>query len=252
MAQVHFEESGKGKPVILLHGFPMDSTTWTDFAAQLSSDFHVITPDLPGFGKSEILPLPFTIDQVAEVLLGWIEEHQWKDVFLIGHSLGGYVALAMVEKKPSLFRGLGLFHSTAYADNAEKKESRTKVLKFVDEQGVKAFTSNFIQPLFVNSEHAAIPFVRSITTKATAEAVKGYTTAMRDRPDRTHVLRDFSGPVLFIAGKSDAGIPFHTVMDQARLCAHPTVHVLEDVAHMGMFEKSVETLTIVRSILSGN
>ena len=71
---------------------------------------------------------------------------------LIGHSLGGYVALAMVEKRPDLFAGLGLFHSTAYADSAEKKQSRNKVIEFVNKNGAKAFTTNFITPLFADPQ----------------------------------------------------------------------------------------------------
>src|SRR5690606_20750625 len=99
-------------------------------------------------------------------------------------SLGGYVALAMVAQQPDRFAGLGLFHSTAYADTEEKRASRSKVIEFVETNGVEAFTSNFVTPLFADKTHASIQKVREINMKASREAVIGYTKAMRDRPDQ--------------------------------------------------------------------
>ena len=250
MAAISFQQRGTGKPVILLHGFPMDNTVWNAFAEALSSDYTVFTPDLPGFGGSELLAHGFSIADVAESLAQSVVEQNLTDAVVIGHSLGGYVALALVEKKPQAFAGLGLFHSTAYADSDEKKQSRTKAIEFIDKNGVLAFTSNFIQPLFTNPAHPDIQTVKRITAKSSTEAVKGYTLAMRDRPDRTHVLSSFSKPVLFIGGVKDGGIPADSIRKQATLSAKADVHILDDVAHMGMFEKPRETENIVRAFLA--
>ena len=226
----------------------MNSTVWNEFAVQLSENFSVVTIDLPGFGKS---PLPqkqsFTIGDVAEEIIQWLAEKNITKSVVIGHSLGGYVALSMIEKNPDRFAGLGLFHSTAYADSPEKKQSRTKVLDFIDKNGVQAFTSNFIAPLFVNENNPAIERVKQIAVQSSSEAVKGYTLAMRDRPDRTSVLENFNKPLLFISGKKDGGIPVESIIRQSALAPLAEVHVLEDVAHMGMFENPTECTLIIRS-----
>src|SRR5690606_19740979 len=154
--------------------------------------------DLPGFGNSPGLKTPFTIDDVAEEILNWIRHNPIKNATLIGHSLGGYVSLALLERSPDLFKSFVLFHSTALPDSPEKKSSRNKVVEFIENNGVLAFTSNFIPSLFANPEHPAVKTVRSISQEASAEAVKGYTFAMRDRPDRTSVLKDSGKPVLFL------------------------------------------------------
>lgn len=248
----YFRELGNGSPVVLLHGFPFTNRIWDAFAQKLSENFHVIAPDLPGFGRS---PLPvgrLSIDSVAEILIHWLREKKILNAVLIGHSLGGYVTLAMAKKAPELFAAIGLFHSTAFADSEEKKESRNKVIEFIDKHGVQKFTANFISPLFANQENHAIKTIQSIAIQASEDSVKSYTLAMRDRPDLTTVLRDFKKPILFIAGERDAGIPIDAVKKQSQFNPLSEVHVLPDVAHMGMVESENQTLEIVRRFIKKN
>ena len=249
MSALSFKQYGQGKPIILLHGFPMNQTVWDGFVPLLSNTYKVITVDLPGFGKSPLLPLPFTIDQIADSLLQWLLLEKISGATLIGHSLGGYVALAMVEKQPELFSGLGLFHSTALADSAEKKESRLKVIDFIDKNGVLAFTSNFIPPLFADQNHKGINKVREIAVQSVHDTVIGYTLAMHSRPDRISVLKKLKIPILFLAGEVDAGIPVEYILKQAEQCESPDVHILKKVAHMGMFENPEACANIIGSFV---
>jgi pimeloyl-ACP methyl ester carboxylesterase len=244
---IFFKKQGTGPALILIHGFPMNHHVWDAIVPELQHDFTVYTPDLPGFGKSKLLPGQFSIDDVAAILNQWVTAQGLQQAVVIGHSLGGYVVLAMLKQKPDWFKGFGLLHSTGLEDNAEKKESRTKVLTFIEENGVLAFTSNFIQPLFVNAAHPDISGVRAITIQSAKEAVEGYTRAMRDRPDNTAVIAGASQPVLIIGGMEDKGIPFSSLQEQARLSARVELHLLPDVAHMGMFENKEEVIRIIRA-----
>jgi pimeloyl-ACP methyl ester carboxylesterase len=252
MSELSFTETGNGKPLILIHGFPMHQKIWESFADKLALSFKVYTVDLPGFGKSPGLKLPFSIDDAADQMLDWLNGKGIHKCTLVGHSLGGYVALAMIKKSSRIFDSLVLFHSTAYPDSDEKKQSRNKVLEFIDKNGVHAFTSSFIAPLFANPQHPSIANVRSISMEASADTVKGYTQAMRDRPDTTDVLRLFRKPVLFLAGDKDPGIPADSIHRQAALSLDSSVHILPDVAHMGMFEKENESLEKIRSFVEEN
>ena len=236
MTHLNYREEGSGPPVILIHGFPMNQHVWDDLAEKLSESFHVITLDLPGFGKSAPLREGFTLEDVAAAILDFIHEKNYGVAVLVGHSLGGYVALAMTEREPDTFAGLCLFHSTAVADTEEKKQSRTKVLDFVDKQGVQAFTSNFIAQLYADPQHSSITKVKQIAVQSSAEAVKGYTVAMRDRKDRTDVLKRFSKPILLVAGEKDQVIPSESILQQASLNTKAEAVILPAVAHMGMFE----------------
>jgi pimeloyl-ACP methyl ester carboxylesterase len=243
---IFFEKHGTGPALILIHGFPMNHHVWDGIVPELLHDFTVYTPDLPGFGKSKPLPEQFSIADVATLLNQWVADQGLQKATIVGHSLGGYIVLAMVKQKPDWFKGFGLLHSTALEDTDEKKESRTKVLTFIEENGVLAFTSNFIQPLFVNAAHPDISGVRAVTIQSGKEAVVGYTRAMRDRPENTGVIAKASQPVLIIGGMEDKGIPFSSLQEQAQLSPRVELHLLPDVAHMGMFENKEEVIRIIR------
>jgi pimeloyl-ACP methyl ester carboxylesterase len=249
MSEIYFSQRGSGSQVILLHGFPLHSGIWSDFAETLGKNFNVFTPDLPGFGKSASLPSPFSIDDVGDSIISWMESQSLKNTVLIGHSLGGYVALSVAEKRPDLLTSIGLFHSTANADNEEKRQSRNKVLEFIDKNGVETFTSNFIAPLFYNQKHPAIEAVRAISRQSNVHTVKGYTLAMRDRPDRKKVLKTFPKPILFIGGEHDAGISPDSLKEQATICSDAHVHILTKVGHMGMFENAEKSLEIISAFI---
>jgi pimeloyl-ACP methyl ester carboxylesterase len=245
--KLSFRKTGTGFPLILIHGFPMNQHVWTDLAHSLSKDFTVYTFDLPGFGESPLLSVSFSIDQVAAAVLEGLNQQKIEKAFILGHSLGGYVTLAMMENDPKRFPGAILLHSTAYADNEEKKQSRNKVLAFVDKNGVEAFTSNFIAPLFADQQHPDIERVKKISMSAAAEAVKGYSVAMRDRSDRTAVIANFPGKILLIGGEKDGGIQPSSLEKQGKLNPQAEVEIFEGVAHMAMFEVPGKTEERIRS-----
>lgn len=251
MKDLHFTQKGTGHPVILIHGFPMSGEIWEDeFTEVVAERFNVICIDLPGFGKSPLPAMPFTIDDIARNVLNWIEWKGFEKVIVIGHSLGGYITLSMAAQDPGRFAGFGLFHSTAIPDSEEKKQARDKAVEFVERNGAPAFTSNFILPLFISKEHPGIHRVKEIATRATAPVVTAYLKAMRNRPDRTPVIKKFDRPILFIAGDKDPGIPLENVLQQAALAKLPTVKILEGQAHMSMMENPLQAAVAVREFVS--
>src|SRR5690349_7306035 len=112
---------GKGRPIIFLNGFPMHQGMRDMFCDHFIASYTTVTIYLPGFGKSDPLPNGFTLDDVASEVLSFIELHKLQQAVIIGHSLGGYVALAMVERRPDIIDGMVLFHSTAFADSEDRK-----------------------------------------------------------------------------------------------------------------------------------
>ena len=250
MSNLFSRQRGEGKVMLFIHGFPMHQAVWDDFGQRFADTHKVVTIDLPGFGKSPILPNAFTIDQVADQLVQFILEEKLLNVVLVGHSLGGYVALSMISKRPDLFSGLVLFHSTALADSEEKKQSRDKAVDFIEKNGVQTFTTNFIAPLFADPAHRAIERVKEIASQSTKDAVVGYTKAMRNRPDQTKTLKSFKKPTLFLAGEKDQGIPVDSIYKQAADCQYAEIHILHDVGHMGMFEKPEEVSVKIKHFLN--
>jgi pimeloyl-ACP methyl ester carboxylesterase len=249
-AGIFYSDQGKGFPVLLIHGFCETHQIWDSFSTELSKDFRILSIDLPGFGKSEILQPPFSLADVGQQVLEFIKQLKIESCISIGHSLGGYVTLAMANQQPELFKAFGLFHSTAYADAEEKKLSRNKVIEFVTKHGVTTFIESFIPPLFhdQSSKHI-LPLVR-LATQTKAETLIEYVKAMRDRPDRTNVLQQFQRDILFIGGEKDLGISPDSIKKQANLALNANLNLLPEVAHMGMFESEVATLRLIHKFLT--
>lgn len=240
-----FHEAGSGKAVMLIHGFPMAAAIWRGFIGKLSESFRVITPDLPGFGDSPLPDGAFTIDDIADIILRKADTLGIDKMVAIGHSLGGYVTLAMVNRDPDRFAGFGLFHSTALPDSDEKKAARDKAIAFIGTNGAEVYSSNFVTPLFADSNHPDVPFVRELNIRANAATLVGYLKAMRDRPDRTEVLKSFPRPILFIAGGKDPVIPPADVRKQAEAASEAVFYELEHQAHMALLEDVPATSSLV-------
>ena len=250
MSSVYHRTMGEGKPVVLLHGFCESNQIWGVFANLLSQKCHLIIPDLPGFGKSELLPGAFSLDDVADTLWTWLDGLSIKDPVIVGHSLGGYVTLAMTNQRTESVAGFSLFHSTAKPDTPEKKANRDKTIAFVNKNGVEPYIETYVPGLFFNKEHQAIKDVYPIAYGTPAPTLVAYAAAMRDRPDRRKILDDFDKPVLIIAGEKDEIIPLDTLMDQAIQLRKGRLSILSDTGHMGMLESTNRSVEIVTQFVN--
>ena len=248
-----YQEAGEGLPVVFLHGFCETKELWSSYLQPLSQVCRVILMDLPGFGENPALQSPLTIADMAEQVYNTVNSMGIEQCILIGHSMGGYVALAFCEKFPSRVKGLGLFHSTAYADSLEKKQARDKTIEFIERYGTEEFVEEFVPPLFFEGRRKDfLDEIRKIVEmgkKAPKMTVIESIRAMRDRKDRSRVLEKCPCPVLFIVGKNDIAIPFQGSQAQYSLPSYSTVHILNNTGHMGMIEWEKETLFMVEQFI---
>jgi pimeloyl-ACP methyl ester carboxylesterase len=246
MKPLFFKEQGSGPSLVFLHGFCETSEIWDDFVKPFSKDFRVVTIDLPGFGNSEMLPSPFSIDQVGDIVAETLVKNKISDCVLIGHSLGGYVALSLLQNHPQLLKGLGLFHSSAFADPEEKKENRNKVIEFVKKNGVPPFLDTFVPGLFFDKKNPYIDRTFEIAAQAKAITIQEYSAAMRDRPDRSALWKESAITKLLIAGIEDAVIPMKVSLELAKIGRNVSFQKLEKTGHMGFFEAKRESQEMIK------
>ena len=240
-------------PVILLHGFCEDHRVWGN-VLQTFADRVMYLVDLPGFGNSMVtLPSPLTIDWVADTIYQEVIAPEKAAPIIIGHSLGGYVALALAEQYGPSIGGLCLFHSTAFADTPEKKETRNKVIDFVNTSGVKTYTNQFVPGLFHSvyrrSNPDTVQEVVSIASATRLDTLTAYAAAMRDRPDRMKVLEAFAKAKLVVAGEKDGAVPLQQSLAMKKVVGEANFVLLKDVAHMGMYEKPEESREALSKLL---
>jgi len=229
-------------PVILIHGFAEDGSIWDHQAAYLKNTHRLIIPDLPGSGRSSPLSGDTSMEALAGAVKAVLEAEKVKDGIMIGHSMGGYVTLAFAGLFPGMLKAFGLFHSTAYADSEEKKAARRKGMDFIRKNGAAAFIKQSTPNLFSETSRNQHPeWVTTLTDRYAGfhpDSLIRYYEAMIQRPDRTHVLQQFTGPVLFIMGEQDGAVPLITSLQQSHVPAMSYIHILENSGHMGMMEET--------------
>ncbi len=249
MNGIYYKSKGRGFPLILIHGFCETGEIWDPFIDLLATDFQIITIDLPGFGKSSS-NRPESLETIAARLNNWVTERGFIKPVVIGHSLGGYVALAMLAGQPNMFSGLGLFHSTALPDTEIKRLNRIRAMDFVKANGVTPFVNSFIPSLFFNKDRSLIDFAVKIAKDTSELTFLNYTAAMRDRPDRTAVVEKAKIPVLIIAGQEDTLVPLESLEEQAKLNKLITFKVMFGVGHMGMLEAGKASANVVNTFMN--
>ena len=249
---ISYRFGGTGHPVLFLHGFAEDSRIWDTTIEHLKNDYQLIVPDLPGSGASSLLEAnTVSINDYADVIHAILQEERIDKCTLIGHSMGGYISLAFAKKYPRKIEALGLFHSSAYADDEEKKETRRKAINVIKEKGPKAFLKTAIPGLFADAakNQEDVDTLLQQGNAFTADALIQYYEAMISRPDTTEVLKTTQQPVLFIMGEHDKAVPFEHSLQQSHLPAISHIKILRNSAHMGMLEEKAAILETLADFL---
>lgn len=220
---IYYETFGKGSVIILLHGFLESSTMWKPLIPELSKNNFVITIDFPGHGKSGVISEIHSMELMAEVVNEIMEHLQISIATFIGHSMGGYVALACAEIFPEKVEKLILLNSTPVADTEERKVNRDRALKVID-QNAKVYIAMAIGNLFAETSREKFAVeIEALTAEAYSFPVEGIKSAikgMRDRKDRTEVLKQFKKEKFMVLAEEDPILP---VLETKMIAEHCNV-----------------------------
>lgn len=245
--------SGDGAALVLLHGFGEDSSIWRFQKVFLEPHFKILIPDLPGTGPSQQIP-DMSMEGLADAVHALLQQEGIERCIVIGHSMGGYITLAFVEKYSHLLQGFGLFESSAFADNDEKINTRKKGIAFIQQHGTYNFLKTSIPNLYSPATKQQNPALLEQQIENgrsfSKEALVAYYEAMIKRPDRTEVLRRSNVPVFFALGRHDTAVPLESGLAQCHLPQIAYIHVLEHSGHMGMVEEPERSNTILSQYLS--
>ena len=204
--QIHFTQSGTGTAVVLLHGFLENTIMWNSTVAVLSKKYRVVAIDLLGHGQSENLGYVHTMEQMAESVQEVLSHLKIRKSFLMGHSMGGYVALALAEKEPQLFKGLCLMNSTFVADDDQRKLLRTRANTIAQTNYENLVRMSFANLFAPKSRASYKQDYEDALSLALQIPVQGYIAAqegMKLRPNRFEVYKNLKGKKILINGKKD-------------------------------------------------
>lgn len=250
--EVTFYDEGKGEPILLIHGFAGSKEYWDKIIPDLANEYRVIALDLPGHGESGMGKDIDSIEDMASTIMELLDQLGLEKVTLFGHSLGGYITLAFAELYPQYLKGFSLVHSTANPDSEEAKEARENNVKKIQEEGAEPFIEGLSKKLFspenmeVNAKE--LEETAQIGLKTKVEGLVSALLAMKNRPDRNHVLKDTELPVLLIAGEQDQIIPPEKTFTVNK--TNIEKKTIKDAGHMSMYEQPEELIKVMNDFLA--
>ncbi|HEX4125627.1 MAG TPA: alpha/beta fold hydrolase [Tepidisphaeraceae bacterium] len=249
----HFADRGSGVPVVLVHAFPLNHSMWAE-QVDLGRGIRVLTPDLPGFGKTPLANEAFTIPAVAEALHEQLAERKALPCVLGGCSMGGYVSLAFARAFPRDLRGLVLIDTRAEADTADAKKNRDKSISLVRTAGSAAIADQMIGKLLstgtVAHRPALVNHVRQMIESAPPATIAAALGALRDRPDQTDLLPSISAPTMVIVGEHDTLTPPAISQAMASAIPHALLRIISSAGHLSPMEQPAQVNAALAELLA--
>lgn len=214
---IAYSDTGKGTAIVLLHGFLENQRMWDNYIPVFSKKNRIITIDLLGHGETECLGYVHSMEDNADAVHTVLAELRIRKAIFVGHSMGGYVALAFAELYPDFIKGLALLNSTARADSEERKQNRDRAIKAV-KHSFTNFISLSIANLFSenNRERLSqqIENVKNEALKTPLQGIVASLEGMKIRPDREVLLHLSPFPKLLILGKKDPVLQYEETKTQ--------------------------------------
>jgi pimeloyl-ACP methyl ester carboxylesterase len=245
----HYVQTGNGETIVLVHGYLESSEIWSQFAGRLSKNFRVILIDLPGHGLSDIDDQSNSMESMASLIKKLIDDLGIEKIFLTGHSLGGYVALAFLELFPERLSGYCLFHSQPFADTPETIEKRQREIKIVEAGKKDIMYPENIARMFGEENLEKFPEAversRVIASRISAEGIISVLKGMIARPHRVGFMEEGWVPCLWILGSGDRYIPCEEILKKVCLPLNAMVVVLENSGHMGFVEEEDRAVDVI-------
>lgn len=245
---ISYTDEGKGTAIVLLHGFLENKKMWNHFIPELTQKNRVITIDLLGHGATECLGYVHTMEDNADVVHAVLSELRIRKAIFVGHSMGGYVALAFAELYPDTMKGLVLLNSTARADSEERKKNRDRAIKAVKQSFVN-FISLSIGNLFSENNRdrlaATIENVKKEALQTPLQGIVASLEGMKIRQDREVLLHLTPFPKLLILGEKDPVLNYEETKEQIENTAVQFVTFPD--GHMSHLENQDELLAVLLS-----
>jgi pimeloyl-ACP methyl ester carboxylesterase len=215
--KISYSDQGKGTTVVLLHGFLENQSMWNAFVPEFSKKNRVVTIDLLGHGESDCLGYIHSMEDQADMVHAVLHELKIRKAILVGHSMGGYVALAFAELYPEMMKGLVLLNSTSKADSHERKINRNRAIKAV-KQNYTSFVRLSIANLFSeDNRERLVDVIETIKLEALKTPLQGIIAAlegMKIRKDREVILHFAPYPIQLLLGKKDGVLIYDDNLEQ--------------------------------------
>jgi len=237
--QLFYREVGSGPLALFIHGFPLDHSLWLDQLKGLAHVRRCVAVDLRGFGNSDpIVDLSLTMEMLADDLAVVIEAFDADQADIVSLSMGGYVALALFELRPSLVRSLTLIASGAASDSAEARQARDALADRLLDRGRGALATEFVASLLGRSpSRRAQARLWSMIEGTRYETFVAALQGMQERQDRTSLLPRIDIPTLVVGGEDDTIVSVAKTRALAERIPGARTVIVPDSGHLPPIEQ---------------
>lgn len=253
---IHYTREGipDGRLLVFLHAFPLDAGMWAPQLAALNDVADCVAIDFTGFGASDVPEDAgeYSTETWAAEVAAVVESLDRGPAIPVGLSLGGYVSLALIERRPDLVEALVLCDARSTADSPDIAARRTQQQQRCRDEGVAAVLADLVPSLVGNhaQRDAVLEEARQIAARANVNGVIGALDAMKRRPDRTQALAEFGKPLLLVVGVDDGIIPPAVVREMANTAPQASVVEIPDAGHVSNLDNPVAFNDAVRRFLA--
>ena len=237
-----YTDTGIGRPVVLIHGYPFNRTLWDEQVNALTNSYRVIVPDLRGFGDSDASDGPASMNLMAQDVARLMDHLEVSQAIVGGLSMGGYVTLAFYKQFPSRVRGLVLADTRAQADTDEAKQTRAQQAEKALNEGMAgladAMLPKLLTPETVSKRPEIVKRVRDMMLKTKPDGAAAALHGMAQREDLTQMLSEITVPTLIVVGNEDQITPVADSEKMNQAIAGSRLVVLEKASHVSNVEQS--------------
>ena len=248
--KISYTDSGKGAVVVLLHGFLENKHMWKEIIPVISRNKRVLAIDLLGHGHTECLGYIHPMELMAEAVAAVLKSLRIRKITLIGHSMGGYVSLALSEKNPEMIRGLCLLNSTSTSDDTSRKKLRERANKMAQINLSNIVRMSFINLFSEKSKEVFNPEIQLALSEALQTSLHGYSAChegMKIRQNRLSVLKNNHFKKLFILGEKDPVLLVNKGIKEAEETQSKTV--ILSGGHMSHIENSDKLIKVLNTFI---
>ena len=250
-----YEDHGQGRPIVFIHGFPLNKKMWEPQLQGLANEARLLAPDLRGHGETEAVHGTYSMDLLAGDCLAFLKKAGVEGPFVIcGLSMGGYIAMAFYRRYPEQVAGLILAATRAGADSPEGQANRERAAETARKEGsspiVASMLPKMMSPKTYERRPDLVEQVKQIMEKTSVEGIIGAQLGMKDRPDSSPVLREMQVPVLILHGADDQIIPPSEAQAMQAAILDSRLHILSESGHLLNMEQPALFNQTVRGFLA--
>jgi 3-oxoadipate enol-lactonase len=242
---ISFDDFGKGEiPIIFIHGFPFDKSSWQPQIAFLKKTHRVIAYDIRGFGASISNGEPESIGLFSNDLIKFMDALAIKKAIVCGLSMGGYILLNAVHRFSDRFEAIILSDTQCIADTEAAKEKRSQAITQIEAEGLQGFTEGFIKNVFcqnsLENKQDLVETIKNVILKTSQRTVVGTLAALAQRSEMCASLNGITVPTLIICGKEDIVTPPIQAEFMFGKILNSRLQIIENAGHLSNLEQPDE------------